>query len=154
VSSVLTEGISLEEENFLWLSGVLNVDSPKALLSCVFYQNGKEFFLEGDRSTEICVLYTQLKRFYNPDKYVYTERASKNCPGGLMQLELQHKLVNIYANSDVGERCHVFVWISTSLSYNQQQLKRIYFYCKPKDVVPADPSVPWYCCTCWKQCFE
>jgi hypothetical protein len=141
VSSVLTEGISLEEENFLWLSGVLNVDSPKALLSCVFYQNGKEFFLEGDRSTEICVLYTQLKRFYNPDKYVYTERASKNCPGGLMQLELQHKLVNIYANSDVGERCHVFILDKYISKLPQPAIEKDIFYCKPKDV-PVDPSAP------------
>jgi hypothetical protein len=140
VSSVSTEGISLEEEHFLWSSGILNVDSPKALLRCVFYLNGKNFCLIGGQEHRDLHL-TQLKRFYNPDKYVYTEHASKNRPGGLMQLRLHHKSVDIHANSDVGERCHVFILDKYISKLPQPAIEKDIFYCKPKDV-PVDPSAP------------
>ena len=46
-----TETISSSEENELWASGVLNVDSPKGLLRCVFYENVS--VVEADKSTWI-----------------------------------------------------------------------------------------------------
>ena len=39
-SSSHCEGISIEEEDKLWSSGVLNTDTPKGLLRVVFYYNG------------------------------------------------------------------------------------------------------------------
>ena len=36
-----------EKEDQLWLTGVLGIDSPKALLIAIFYLNGKNFCLRG-----------------------------------------------------------------------------------------------------------
>uniref|UniRef100_A0A1X7V8G3 Uncharacterized protein n=1 Tax=Amphimedon queenslandica TaxID=400682 RepID=A0A1X7V8G3_AMPQE len=72
-----TETITSEEEDTLWETGVLNIDSPKGLLRCVFYYNGKCFCLRGGQEhRELGV--SQLKRLYNPDRYIYSERSSKN----------------------------------------------------------------------------
>ena len=104
--SVQTEGISHEEENRLWESGVLNTDTPKGLLRAVFFYNGKCFCLRGGQEhRELAV--SQLKRRHDPDRYVYVEKASKNRPGGVSQLKLQHKSVTIVSNPKVGNRCHV-----------------------------------------------
>ena len=42
-----TESISPEEEELLWTSKVLNVDTPLGLLRAVFFYNGKCFCLRG-----------------------------------------------------------------------------------------------------------
>ena len=42
-----TQGISAEEENLLWTSGVLNDSTPLGLLRAVFFYNGKCFCLRG-----------------------------------------------------------------------------------------------------------
>ena len=41
------ESISSEEESRLWASGVLNIDTPKGLLHCVFFYKGICFCLGG-----------------------------------------------------------------------------------------------------------
>ena len=41
------ETITPDEEDTLWETGVLNIDTPKGLLRCVFYYNGKCFCLRG-----------------------------------------------------------------------------------------------------------
>ena len=46
VTSCHIESISSEEESDLCASGVLNIDTPKGLLRCVFYYNGKCFCLK------------------------------------------------------------------------------------------------------------
>lgn len=75
-----TEGISREEEDKLWTSGVLNIVSPKGLLRCVFFYVGKSFCLRGGEEHRSLAL-SQLKRLYKPDRYVFCERSSKNRQG-------------------------------------------------------------------------
>ena len=48
-----TEIITKDEENLLWASGVLGLDTPKSLLNTVFYYNGKNFCLREAKSIEI-----------------------------------------------------------------------------------------------------
>ena len=98
--SSLTE--SREEENQLWTAGILNVSDPKGLLHCVFFYNEKCFCLRGGQEHRELRI-PQLKRLQNPDRYVYYENASKNRPGGLMQSNLDHKVVSIVANPAVGD---------------------------------------------------
>lgn len=60
------EGISTDEENILWDSGVLNVDSPLGLLRAVFYYCGKCFCLRGGEEHRNLSL-SQLERLHtNP----------------------------------------------------------------------------------------
>ena len=106
--SANTETISSEEENQLWASGVINVDSPKGLLRSVFYFNGKCFCLRGGQEHRDLGI-SQLQRLYKPDRYVYSENASKNRPGGITQTRLCHKSVTIVANPLAGTHCHVFL---------------------------------------------
>lgn len=69
-----TEAFSKAEEEKLWDSGVLACNNPKSLLRAVFYLNGKKFCLRGGEEQRNLKI-SQLKRFSNPDHYVYTENS-------------------------------------------------------------------------------
>ncbi len=98
-----TEGITSEEEDKLWNSGVLNDSTADGLFQAVFYCNGKSFCLRGGQEhRDLCL--SQLIRLESPNRYVYKEKASK---GGLAQLKLEHKSVTIMANPSSGIRCPV-----------------------------------------------
>ena len=86
----------------------MNIDTPKGLLRCVFYYNGKCFCLRGGQEHRELGI-SQLKRLYNPDRYIYSEKSSKNRPGETAQIRLEHKTVPIFANHAAGIRCHVFL---------------------------------------------
>ena len=62
--------ITSEEEDALWENGVLSTENPKALLSAVFYCNGKNFCLRGACEHRNLKL-SQLKRLYDSDRYMY-----------------------------------------------------------------------------------
>jgi len=77
---------SPEEEDKLWLSGILSITSPKALQRCVFFYVGKCFTIHGG----------QEQRALRPSNFksiadsgdghncvIYIERGSKNRCGGL-----------------------------------------------------------------------
>uniref|UniRef100_A0A1X7TT57 DUF3504 domain-containing protein n=1 Tax=Amphimedon queenslandica TaxID=400682 RepID=A0A1X7TT57_AMPQE len=132
-----TETITSEEEDTLWETGVLNIDSPKGLLRCVFYYNGKCFCLRGGQEhRELGV--SQLKRLYNPDCYIYSERSSKNRPGGTAQIRLEHKTVPIVANHAAGICCHVFLLDMYLKKLPPIAIEKDYFYCKPSPVASED----------------
>ena len=101
-----TEGISREEEELLWSTGVLNNCTPMGLLRAVFFYNGKVFCLRGGQEHR-CLKLSQLERLHNPERYLYRENSSKNRKGGLSEVRLEHKAVTSIANPDVGVRCHV-----------------------------------------------
>lgn len=63
--------------NQLWTTGVLGSDNPNSLLRAVFYLNGRKFCLRGGEEQRNLKI-SQLERLQNPDRYVYTENASKN----------------------------------------------------------------------------
>ena len=52
---------------------------------------------------------SQLKRFTDTLRYVYTENSSKNRSGGLVQMRVKNKVVPIVAVPEAGSRCHVYV---------------------------------------------
>ena len=88
-----TEGISNEEEETLWNSGVFNTNTPLGLLRAVFYYNGKCFCLRGGQEHRELGI-SQLTRHQKPDRYVYNENSSKNRKGGLAEMRLEHKSVS------------------------------------------------------------
>ena len=42
-----TEVFSKEEEDKLWISGILGTDTPQSLLRAVFFLNGKKYLPQG-----------------------------------------------------------------------------------------------------------
>ena len=138
-----TEAISAEEEKQLWESGVLNVSTPTGLLRAVFYMCGKCFCLRGGLEHRNLSV-SQLKRLTDPDRYLYLEHSSKNRPGGVDQVKLDHKSVTIVANSSVGERCPVFILDKYISKLPNAAIEKELFYCRPLPSIPKDVNDPWY----------
>ena len=142
-NSSRTEGITNEEEDILWQSEVVSTDNPKGLLRAIFYYCGKCFCLRGGLEHRNLSL-SQFERLFNPDRYIYREKSSKNKQGGLKQLRIEHKVVTIMANKAVGNRCPVFL-LDLYISKLPHQAKEMdLFYCRPCPTVPKKPEDPWY----------
>ena len=137
------EAISAEEEKQLWESGVLNVSTPTGLLRAMFYMCGKCFCLRGGLEHRNLSV-SQLKRLTNPDRYLCLEHSSKNRPGGVDQVKLDHKSVTIVANSSVGEMCPVFILDKYISKLPNAAIEKELFYCRPLPSIPKDVNDPWY----------
>ena len=135
-----TETFSREEENRLWESGVLGVDDPTKLLRAVFFNNGKVFCLRGGEEHRSLKL-SQFKRTENG--YKYTENSSKNRSGGLAQLHLKNKSVDVYRNPEAGDRCHCRILDVYISKLPQAAKEKDLFYMRPLEKVKPDQSV-WY----------
>lgn len=141
-SSAHTEGISREEDE-LWSSGVLNINTPLGLLRAVFYYNGKCLCLRGGQEHR-CLKLSQLKWMKSPDRYEYVENSSKNRKGGISELRLEHKNVSSFADTEAGVRCHVFILDLYIQKLPQEAHDKDLFYCRPLPNKPADEEKPWY----------
>ena len=64
--SQATEVLTREDEEKLWATGVLSVDTPKGLLNAVFFYNGKNFLLRGGAEHRN-LKFSQLSRSVNGD---------------------------------------------------------------------------------------
>ena len=135
-----TEGISNEEEETLWNSGV-NTNTPLGLLRAVLYYNGKCFWLHGGQEHRELGI-SQLTRHQKPDRYVYNENSSKNRKGGLAEIRLEHKSVSTYANPEISIRCHVYLLDLYISKLPPQAFEKDIFYCRP--CAPVDCQMPWY----------
>lgn len=138
------EVFSKEEEDQLWSTGVLSVDTPKGLLRAVFYLNGKNFALRGGVEHRQLKL-SQIKRVDDPPSYVYTECASKNRAGGLAQLRVKNKVVPIHAVPEAGERCHVYILDQYLEKIPKEAFEKENFYLQPVSKL-KDPAQPWFSC--------
>ena len=133
------EPFSNEEEDQLWSTGVLGMDSPKALLNAVFYLNGKNFCLRGGEEHRRLAL-SQIIRKYNPDHYIYTEAGSKNRQGTYQQKYIPNKQVPIYACPAAGNRCHVRILDMYYSKLPEQAFENDVFYLKPSGC----PKTSWF----------
>ena len=136
------EVFSKEEEDQLWTSGTLSVDSPKGLLRAVFYLNGKNFCLRGGVEHRQLKL-SQIKRVDDPPSYIYTGCASKNRAGGLAQLRVKNKVVPIHVVAEATDRCHVYVLDRYMEKIPKEAIKKDNFYLQPIANV-KDPAQPWF----------
>ena len=130
VESRHTELISSEEEDALWASGVLNVNSGQGLLRAVFYYNGKCFCLCGGQEHRELQL-SQLKRSTNPDKYTYSENSCKNRKGGVAQMRAEHETVVSFADPEAGSRCHIYLLDLYIEKLPREAVEKDIFYCRP-----------------------
>jgi len=112
VETKATLVILMNEEDKLWTSGMLSMDSPIGLLRAVFFYNGKHFCLRGGQEQRNL----KLSQFVRETAvvsgkefgcYIYREFGSKNHQGEFNCLNLQNKVVKQYENIAASERCNV-----------------------------------------------
>ena len=129
----------------LWETGVLGCRTPKALQRSVFFYVGKSFCLRGGE--EQCQLKpSQFVRKKDPDHYVYIETGSKNRSGGLKEINLENKVVPVYASTAAGERCLVYLLDLYLQKLPALAFERDVFYWQPKARVLDSSAEPWYAC--------
>ena len=138
------EVFTKEDEECLWTSDTLSVDTSKGLLRAVFFLNGNNFCLCGGIKHRQLKL-SQIKRVDDPLSYVYTECASKNCPGGLVQLRVKNKVVPIHAVPEAGEHCHVYVLDRYLEKIPEAAFEKDNFYLQP--VATTKEGQPWFTIT-------
>uniref|UniRef100_A0A1X7V015 ZMYM2-like/QRICH1 C-terminal domain-containing protein n=1 Tax=Amphimedon queenslandica TaxID=400682 RepID=A0A1X7V015_AMPQE len=132
-----------EEEKQLWDSTVLNVTTPIGLLHAVFFYIGKVFCLCGG-AEQRNLKPSQFIRHSNPDKYLYVENGSKNRSGGIAQLQVQNKVVEIYAVPENEPRC-LFYLLNLYLSkLPPYAFENNVFYLWSIKKTPIDPQDVWY----------
>ena len=138
---------SYEEEESLWKAGTLGVESPKTLLNAIFYMNGKVLCLRGGREHKsLKISQFNFSSDQGGDFVVYTENGSKNRSGTYKEKAGDNKVVKDYANTQPGNRCYVFLlcFYLQKLAPKVLEDPDSVFYRKPRDVVPASDSTPWF----------
>ena len=108
-----------------------------------FYMNGKVLCLRERRE------HKSLFNFGSDqggDFVVYTENVSKNRSGTYKKKAGDNKVVKHYANTQIGNRCYVFLLRLYLQKFAPKVLEDpdSVFYWKPRDVVPASDSSPWF----------
>ena len=99
----LAKPFTIDDENKFWSLGEMGMNTPVSLLQAVFYYNGKIFCLRGGEEHRNL----KVSQFRRTEKgYTYTETSSKNCQGGMSQLKLKKKCIEIVENKEAGGRCH------------------------------------------------
>lgn len=137
------ECLTKEEEEVRWESGMLGTTSSKALLRAVFFLNGKNFCLRGKQEYKDLGL-SNLKRFPNPDHYIYVENYFKNRQGGFRQFKMENKSVPIYSNLSAPGRCHVQPLDLYINKLPPVAKDKDIFYWRPLDDIPKDSAAPWF----------
>ena len=135
--------ISIEEEDQLWQMNILNVSEPKGLHRAVFYYVGKVCCLRGGEEQRNLKV-SQFIRSRDPDMYTYVENGSKNRTGGLAQLNLENKIVQIHSVPENKPRCLVFLLDLYFSKLPGYAFESDTFYLRPKAKPPACPSMPWF----------
>ena len=132
---------SVEDEEKLWVTGVLGDASPKSLQRAVFYYIGKRFCVRGGEEQRK-LGHSQFQRTERPDSYTYVEHGSKNRSGGLAQLRQENKCVPCYSIPDKAPRCLVFLLDLYLRKLPKYAFEHDVLYCRPKIKMPLDG--PWY----------
>ena len=144
-----TPVLTIADEDKLWATSVLSLETPEGLLRAAFFYNGKNFCLRGGEEQR-GLKFSQLKRgiaTVNGEAkvyYEYTEHGSKNRTGGLKQLQMENKVVRQYESEDGGDRCHVHILDKYLQKVPKEALKKDAFYVKALTKRPLDPIKPWF----------
>lgn len=143
-----TTVISASEEDKLWESGVINMDTPQGLLRGFFY-NGKHFCLRGGQEQRNLRLSQFLRETTVVDGkshgcYIYKEFGSKNHQGGFNSLNVKNKVVKQYENTANPERCHVKLLDKYFEVLPREAKDNDAFYLTPLSKKPSDTLKPWY----------
>ena len=135
---------SPDKEEILWSTRTIGTHSPLALIRAVFFYLGKTLCLRGG-TEQRSLKPSQFRR--ESDRYVYIENGSKNHQGAFGKGKSENKIVSIYQNLSIGERCPVFLIDLYFSKFPQPPDKFDYFYLKPLSTTPADSTKPWFLIT-------
>lgn len=137
-----TSVFTLDEENKLWSSNTIGIDTPKQLQRAVFYYIGKCYCIRGgEEQRKLCP--SQFVRSSDPDCYTYMEHGSKNITGGLAQLKQDNKRVPCYAVPGSIPRCLVYLLDLYLGKLPLYAFQANVLYCRPKKDTPNGESA-WY----------
>ena len=103
--------------------------------------NGRNFCLRGGEEHRQLKL-SQLTRKTDPDRYIYTEHASKNRSGALRQMRVENKIVPVIANPEAGIRCHVAILDLYLSKIPASAVSKDVFYLQ---LVPKVPASHGFC---------
>ena len=87
---------------------------------------------------------SQIKRFQDPDRYIYTENVPKTNSGTFKKLHVSTKVVTVFACPEVGERCAVYLLDLYLSKLPNKAFEQDVFYLSPLENIPSDPAKPWY----------
>ena len=59
-------------------------------------------------------------------------------------MRINNKVVSIYANSSVDDRCHVHILDIYISKLPQEVREKDFFYARPLPAIPVDPKKPWF----------
>ena len=122
----------------------MNSVSPKGLLRCVFFYVGKSFCLRGGEEHR-CLTLSQFTRLHKPDRYVYSEKSSKNIGKEAYikpkWITKQLQLLPILRLKNAVQFYLLDLYIS---KLPKGAVENDLFYCKPMASPPLDDSCPWY----------
>lgn len=142
--------VTVAEEEQLWDSEVIGIDTPEALLNAVFFYCGIYLCLRGGEEHRQLKLSQFLIEVENPHDaqekikcLTYTEHGSKNRPGSLHHVHLANKVVHHYANSSMGICCYVYLMDLYISKLPAKAKEKDIFYCKPAKNIPNNDK-PWY----------
>ena len=135
--------VTLEEEDTLWNTGAIGSQSPLSLINAVFYLNGINFTLRGgDEHRSLRISQLMFGYEENMEYVEYTEFGSKNRPGGRKQLNLTNKSVRYYAQSTLGNRCHVMLLRLYLSKLPPAAVEHDNFYCR--SLQNSETNKPWF----------
>ena len=102
-----TSVITIEDEQRLWDLAILSVGSPKGLQRTVFFYIGKICCLRGEEQR--LIKSSQFRCSPCGSHYTCTENGSKNWSGGINQINVANKVVNIVAVPENCPHCAVYL---------------------------------------------
>ena len=91
-----------EDEDRLWRTGVMGTITPKALQNAAFYTVGGRMFSHCGGVEMRSLKNSQVQRYTNPYRYVYTELVSKTSNGTFKNLHIANKTVPLFACPETG----------------------------------------------------
>ena len=140
------------EEDKLWESGVLDLNTTTGLLRAVFFYNGKSFCLCGgqeQRGLKLSQITKSVESVGGADVscYTYREFGSKNRQGGFSSLNSDNKVVKQCENISGNGPCHVKILDIYLSKLPKKAKENDIFYLTPLLKKPLDDTKPWYTLT-------
>ena len=118
-------------------------EDPQSSSKCCIFHRWKMFCLRG--GVELRELKpSQIKRHTNPDRYIYSEKMSKNRNGTFKQLNIANKVVPLFSCPEAGERCPVHILDVYFRKLPKESITKDIFFFRPLEKTPSDPTSPWY----------
>jgi hypothetical protein len=138
------EPFTIGDENKLWSLGVMGTPlQTRCEQYSTTYTIAKVFVYGVVTCTGI---WSYLSLEEQKRLHLYTENSSKNRQGGISQLTLKNKCVEIVENKEAEDRCHCKLLDAYISKLPEEAKTKDLFYARPLEEVKSDSTKPWYYC--------